>query len=70
MNIEIDKIISLFKENNFLDAKKLCEKVENNFLNDTNFYVLYGVILFQLGKITESIEKFDKSILIDHNMCT
>jgi len=65
MNIEIDKIISLFKENNFLDAKKLCEKVENNFLNDTNFYVLYGVILFQLGKITESIEKFDKSILID-----
>ena len=39
MNIEIDKIISLFRKNNFLDAKKLCEKVENVFLNDANFYV-------------------------------
>ena len=43
MNIEIDKIISLFKENNFSDAKKLCEKVENNFSNDANFYVFYMV---------------------------
>ena len=65
MNIEIDKIISLFKENNFLDAKKLCEKVENNFSNDANFYVLYGAVLFQLDKISESIEKFDKSTLIN-----
>jgi len=65
MNIEIDKIISLFKENNFSDAKKLCEKVENNFSNDANFYVLYGAVLFQLDKISESIEKFDKSILIN-----
>ncbi len=65
MNIEIDKIISLFKENKFLDAKKLCEKVENNFSTDANFYVLYGAILFQLDKISESIEKFDKSILIN-----
>ncbi len=67
MNIEIDKIISLFKKNNFLDAEKLCKKLENNFLNDANFYILYGAVLFQLDKINESIEKFDKSILINPN---
>ena len=50
---------------NFSDAKKLCEKVENNFYNDANFYVLYGAVVFQLDKISESIEKFDKSILIN-----
>ena len=65
MNIEIDKIISLFKKKNFTGAKKLCEQLENNFINDANFYVLYGVVLFQLGNIRESIKKFDKSILIN-----
>ncbi len=67
MNIEIEKIISLFKKKNFFDAKKLCEKVENNFLNDANFFILYGAILFEIGNINESIEKFDKSISINPN---
>ena len=67
MNIEINKIISLFKKKNFLDAKKLCEKIENKYLNDANFYVLYGAILFETGDINESIEKFDKSITINPN---
>ena len=67
MNIEIDKIISLFKKKKFLNAKKLCEKVENNYLNDENFYILYGAVLFESGNINESIEKFNKSISINPN---
>ena len=67
MNIEIDKIISLFKKNNFTGAKKLCEQLENNFINDANFYLLYGVVLFQLGNIRESIKKFDCEILYQNN---
>ncbi len=67
MNIEIDKIISLFKKKKFLNAKKLCEKVENNYLNDANFYILYGAVLFESGNINESIEKFNKSISINPN---
>ena len=48
MNSEINDIFDLIKKRNFFEAKKKCSEVLIQNTNNSEFFNLFAIILFQL----------------------
>ena len=59
---EIERLIELFQNNQYVYAEQLALSITNRFPNHSFTWKLLGVVLKQLGKINESLESFQKSI--------
>ena len=62
MNSEISIIFNLIKKGNFIEAKNKCLKIitENN--NNSEFFNIFAIILFQLKEYDESINKWKRAV--------
>ena len=62
MNSEIGIILNLIKKGNFFDAKTKCLEIINENNNNSEFFNIFAIILFQLKEYEESISKWKKAI--------
>ena len=62
MNSEIGIIFNLIKKGNFFDAKTKCLEIINENNNNSEFFNIFAIILFQLKEYEESISKWKKAI--------
>ena len=62
MNSEIGIILNLIKKGNFFDAKNKCLEIINENNNNSEFFNIFAIILFQLKEYEESISKWKKAI--------
>ena len=65
MDSEISDIFNLIKKRNFFEAKKKCSEISNKNNNNSEFFNLFAIILFQLKEYNESIGKWKKALEIN-----
>ena len=65
MNSEINDIFDLIKKRNFFEAKKKCSEVLSQNTNNSEFFNLFAIILFQLKEYNESIDKWKRALEIN-----
>ena len=62
MNSEINMIFSLIKKRNFIEAKNKCIEINDKNNNNSEFFNIFAIILFQLKEYDESIDKWKKAL--------
>ena len=62
MDSEISDIFNLIKKRNFFEAKKKCSEISNKNNNNSEFFNIFAIILFQLKEYDESINKWKKAV--------
>tara|TARA_Y100000816_G_scaffold249228_1_gene198711 strand:+ start:706 stop:2685 length:1980 start_codon:yes stop_codon:yes gene_type:complete len=65
MKNEIKKVLELIKNNNFSDAKIICDNIKNNLEQNFEFINIHGYVLFQLNDYQEAIKLWKKAISIN-----
>lgn len=65
MNNKINNILDLIKKNQFLQAEKLCENINEEEKTNFEFQNVFGFVLFQLGKYDESIKKWKEVVEVN-----
>ena len=65
MDQKINSILNLIKEKNFQKAKKKCFEIENEYQNNSEFFNIFAIILFQLKEYQEAINGWQKAVSIN-----
>ena len=67
MRDKIDEILTLIKNNNFIEAEKKCEDIKDKLENNLQFFHIYGFVSFNLKDYNKAIDLWKKTIKIDPN---
>ena len=67
MDEKIKKILHFLEKKNFVDAETICSEVYEQYSNNPEYLNIYAVILFQLKKYNDAINKWKKAILLNNN---
>ena len=62
MSSEINIIFTLIKKGNFIEAKNKCIEINNKNNDNSEFFNIFAIILFQLKEYDESINKWKKAV--------
>ena len=62
MNSEINNIFSLIKKGSLVEAKNKCIEINHKNNNNSEFFNIFAIILFQLKEYDESINKWKKAV--------
>ena len=62
MNSEISIIFNLIKKRNFVEAKNKCLLIIEKNKNNSEFFNIFAIILFQLNEYNESINKWKRAV--------
>ena len=64
MKDKIKKILELIKDNNFNEAKIICDNIKNKLEQNFEFINIHGYILFRLNDYQDAIKLWKKAIII------
>ncbi len=67
MDEKIKKILNFLEKKNFVDAEIICSEVYEQYANNPEYLNIYAVILFQLKKYNDAINKWKKAIFLNSN---
>ena len=62
MNSDINIIFDLIKKGNFIEAKNKCIEINDKNNNNSEFFNIFAIILFQLKEYDKSIDKWKKAL--------
>ena len=62
MNSEINIIFTLIKKGNLIEAKNKCIEINDKNNDNSEFFNIFAIILFQLKEYDESINKWKKAV--------
>ena len=67
MDEQIKKILHFLEKKNFVDAETICSEVYEQYSNNPEYLNIYAVILFELKKYNDAINKWKKAIFLNSN---